>query len=417
MHNEIEDMKHGTIAPPPPGWPKPLGKDAMCGPLGDIIHSIEPHTEADPAAILFQTLAAFGNLVGPSPHFSVGADKHSARLFVTLVGRSSRARKGTSHGYVFSLLRHADKQWARDCVQTGLASGEGLVEAVAKSVESVQDKRLYIVESEWSSDLRVMMRFTNTLSPVVRNAWDGRPLQVLTRDAPLRVTDAHISIVAHITQDDLERYLGQTELFNGFANRFLWACVERSKLLPDGGQIASKVISSLAQQLKESFEFSKGLKEVGLSTNAKHLWRKEYARLTRDVPGLVGAVTSRAEAQVRRIALIYALIDQSRTVRTKHLRAALEAWRYCTDSALYIFGGRESESAEDKILAALILAEEGLTRTQINDMLHHHKSKSDISRVLQDLNTRGLVHKMMIETAGRPAEVWYSSERGRNDRD
>jgi hypothetical protein len=409
MDERIAKEKNSSILSPPPGWPRPLGKHAMCGLLGDIVGSIGPHTEADPAALAFQTLTAFGNLVGPGPHFSVEADKHSGRLSVTLVGSSSRARKGTSRGYVLRLLRLADKQWARECVQSGLASGEGLVEAVAKNVESVQDGRLCIVEDELSSDLRVMLRFTNTLSPVLRNAWDGRPLQVMTREAPLRVTDAHVSVIAHITQHDLERYLGQTELFNGFANRFLWVCVRRSKLLPDGGRIGSKVISSLAQRLKESFEFARNLKEVGLSRGAGNLWHKQYAKLTEDVPGLVGAVTSRAEAQVRRMALIYALINQSSTVRTKHLRAALEAWRYCADSALYIFGARESESVENKILAALLLAGEGLTRTQINAALHHHTSKSDISRALEHLKARGLVHKMLVETAGRPAERWHTN--------
>jgi hypothetical protein len=33
----------------------------------------------------------------------------------------------------------------------------------------------------------------------------------------------------------LLRLLKDTEAFNGFANRFLWICVRRAQLLPDGG--------------------------------------------------------------------------------------------------------------------------------------------------------------------------------------
>jgi hypothetical protein len=47
----------------PPGCPDPMGKDAMYGLLGDIVSTIDPHTEADPAAVASQTLAAFGNVV------------------------------------------------------------------------------------------------------------------------------------------------------------------------------------------------------------------------------------------------------------------------------------------------------------------------------------------------------------------
>jgi len=47
----------------PPGCPHPMGKDAMYGLLGDIVSTIDPHTEADPAAVASQTLAAFGNVV------------------------------------------------------------------------------------------------------------------------------------------------------------------------------------------------------------------------------------------------------------------------------------------------------------------------------------------------------------------
>jgi len=44
--------------------PAPLGEAAFHGLAGRIVHRIEPHSEADPAAILVQLLIAFGNLVG-----------------------------------------------------------------------------------------------------------------------------------------------------------------------------------------------------------------------------------------------------------------------------------------------------------------------------------------------------------------
>lgn len=394
-----------------PGWPEPMGKAAMHGLLGDIIGTIEPHTEADPAALTLQFLCAYGNVAGRHAHFKVEADRHYPNLFVALVGKSARGRKGTSWGYVMEMLRHVDKPWTKERVQPGLSTGEGLIQAIADNRldPEAADKRLMVVETEFSNVLRVMIRPFNTLSTTLRPAWDGSTLQVMTRESPLRASGAHISIIAHTTQYDLDRYLNRTDISNGFGNRWLWGCLERSKLLPNGGGgIPTKLMSDLTQRFKDSVDFAKHQKEVGLSTNASRLWDRTYPRLTADSPGLLGAVTSRAEAQVRRLALIYALLDQSPKVRAKHLHAALEVWRFCEDSARFIFAGRSAVTLEDKILAILRREEMGLTRTQISKALQHHAPSAEITRALDELRVKSFVRKKSVQTHGRSAEVWLA---------
>ena len=60
-------------------------------------------------------------------------------------------------------------------------------------------------------------------------------MRALTKNSRAEATGAHVSIIGHITRDELRRYLDATERANGFGNRFLWVCVRRSKELPDGG--------------------------------------------------------------------------------------------------------------------------------------------------------------------------------------
>jgi hypothetical protein len=392
----------------PPGWPKPLGKDAMQGLLGEIVSTIGPHTEADPAALVAQELAAFGNAIGRNPHYVVEADRHAANLFVALVGKSARGRKGTSWGYVSRMFRHVDHEWALQHVQPGLSTGEGLIAAIADNPDFERDKRLLIFEDEFSAVLRVMSRWGNTLSTTIRHAWDGRMLQVMTRAAPLSVSNAHISIVAQTTEHDLSRYLPQTDIFNGFANRFLWLSVQRSKLLPDGGGIRKEQLSALEKQLKKSVAFARNQKEIRFSSNAAELWRERYLQLSADVPGLVGAVTSRAESQVRRVALIFALLDRSSEVRSKHLLAAFEVWRYCDESAHFIFGGRSLVTVADKILAVLRGTSKALSRTEISEVLQHHVSSAAISRALHELKDRDLARTKTLHTSGRSANLWQA---------
>ena len=74
---------------------------------------------------------------------------------------------------------------------------------------------------------------------------DGDTLRVMTRHQPLKASGAHISVVAHITEEELGRELTDTDTLNGFANRFLWVVVRRSKRLPFGGQFQREDIAPI----------------------------------------------------------------------------------------------------------------------------------------------------------------------------
>ncbi len=134
-------------------------------------------------------LSALGNAFGRGAHFEVENDAHYCKINVVLVGESAKARKGTAQGRVNRLISRVDPIWANNCCVTGLSSGEGLIHRVRDRVvrenkdgkievvdEGVADKRLLVEEPEFASPLTVMQRDGNTLSMVVRSAWDDRTL-------------------------------------------------------------------------------------------------------------------------------------------------------------------------------------------------------------------------------------------------
>jgi hypothetical protein len=396
-------------APVPDGWPAPMADPAKQGISGDIVDTIGPHTEADPAGLVLQNLAAFGNVIGNEPHFKVEADRHALNLFVAEVGPSGKGRKGVGWNHIAALYKSIDPNWIEERIQSGLRTGEGLVRAVCDGADgepSVLDKRLLAFESEMAAILRVMARHGNSLSTTLRQAWDGGDLKVSTRRSPLRATRPHISMIAQTTLDDVSRYLDRTDIVNGFSNRFSWACVRRSKLLPEGGQVPEPELEALVSRLKSAVEFARTVGEVTLSERSRELWRKQYPKLTADLPGMLGAATSRAEAQVRRIAAIYALMDESDVVLTQHLYAALAVWRFCFDSAKYIFAGRFRGTLDDKLRRILRAAPEGLTRTQISDALNHHHATDAIGSALERLRETGIAALRKQTTKGRTAELW-----------
>jgi len=382
----------------------------MQGVSGEIVRTIGPHTEADPAGLVLQNLVAFGNVIGNGPHFVVEADRHSLNLFLAEVGPSGKARKGAGWGQILELYKQIDLTWVEDRVQTGLRTGEGLVSAVCDGADGsapVADKRLMAVESEMAAILRVMARHGNTLSTTLRQAWDGGTLRVSTRRAALKATRPHISIIAQTTLEDLTRYLNRTDIVNGFSNRFDWACVRRARLLPEGGKVPKPEFEALVSRLTSSVEFARSVGEINLSDRSRELWRKEYPKLTADVPGMVGAATSRAEAQVRRIAAIYALMDERDEVCIQHLRAAIAVWKFCFHSAKYIFGGRSTLGLDDRLQQILQSAKGGLTRTEISAALNHHHSGNAIGSALERLREQGFAARREQSTKGRTAERWF----------
>jgi hypothetical protein len=362
--------------------------------------------------LLIQFLTAFGNIVGRRAYFQVEGARHFPLLFTVLVGATSKARKGTSLCHVRNLLERVDTRWAADRIQGGLSSGEGLIQAVSDEHED-GEKRLLIVETEFSSLLRVMERNGNTISAMLRQAWDSGDIRTLTKN-PLHATGTHISVIGHITREELTAELNSTEKANGFGNRILWACATRSKRLPDGGRLQEHedLLAHYAGDIRDVLEWLDREGEplqLTHDTAASQYWHQVYETLSEGAVGLLGAITSRAEAYVTRLAMIYALFDCSSVISREHLKAAMAVWEYCYYSAKFIFGDASGNPIADAILEALRLKPNGLTRTEISDLFSKNVDANKLNGALKLLADQGRAKRdRQAKPVGRPAERWIA---------
>lgn len=370
---------------------------------------IEPHSEADPAALLIQLLAAVGNIVGRNVFITVDGARHNMNLFAAIVGETSKGRKGTAWNQISRLVSRVDEVWKNERVTTGLSSGEGVIWAVRDAIverktakgplarageieevikdPGIDDKRLFVVEGELANTLKVMTREGNTLSPVIRQAWDGNDLNTLVKNSPAKSTAPHISIVGHITKEELLLQLRAVEASNGFANRFIWTATKRSKLLPEGGAIDEVDFDSIIMELSSIIGSAKFCGEVKRSESARELWRQVYPALSEGKPGMFGAITGRAEAQVMRLSAIYAVLDRSMIIEPEHHDAAMAVWRYSEATVRWIFGDKVGDKDADKILSALRRAgPKGLSRTDISkNVFSNNKPAFELDEALQKL--------------------------------
>ncbi len=401
---ELVDTVVELETPEEEPWPSPPNEAAFCGPLGELAKLIEPHSEADPVAILAQGLVAFGSAVGPGPYFRVEADRHHANEFLLIVGKTARGRKGTSRGHVMARMKEVDPEWFEHCIKTGLASGEGLIHALREEAasSSPKDKRLLVEESEFARVLAAGAREGNILTSVLRQAWDSQTLSNLTKRDPLEARGCHISVNAHVTEAELLRLMQNVDALNGYLNRFFFLRVRRTKLLPLPSRIPEEPLLAITNALRESLEKVRSLGEIRFTTEAEAEWVRVYPEISRDDrQGLLDPLAARAEPHVLRLSLLYALSCGSGEIAIEHLRAGLALWDYAERSLEGLFGDRLEDPLADKVLAHLRAAgHSGMNREQLHRKLGNRTKGAALRRALDLLEKQRLIR---VDTAGKGA--------------
>jgi len=163
-------------------------------------------------------------------------------------------------------------------------------------------------------------------------------------------------------------------------------------------------------KLRRAIDFGRTAGEITRDDGARELWYACYPALSEGKPGLLGAITARAEAQVLRLSCLYALLDCATKIGVDHHRAALAVWNYCERSAKWIFGTAMGNTHADRILVALRAARSnGLTRKQILDhVFQRNISSGEMTAALQSLKRCNLAYWRTESTGGKPAERWFA---------
>jgi hypothetical protein len=397
--------------PPVPSLDDPM----FYGLAGDFVRAVIPETEADPVGLLVQFLVGFGNMVGTRPHFLVEATRHPANLFALIVGPTNRGRKGTAWDWVRLVLRDVDPVWGQR-IKGGMSSGEGLIAELKDPSEGepAKDKRLLVIETEFGGILKKMGREGNTLSALLRQAWDGQAMSSMTKD-PSIASQHHVSVVGHVTPEELNHLLDRTDIANGLVNRFVLTYVRRSKELPEGGDIRKVPLRDFKGRVARAYQIAQGIDEMRRDERAREAWALVYRSLTNGRPGQLGNVVSRAAPIVLRMSSVYALLDESDVITVDHLAAALMLWRFSEASAAYVFGDSLGDPVADSILGSLHEHPDGLSRTQMRDLFHRNHSTTEIAKALKTLAGNGLAKQLEKESTGkqgRRPEIWVATAAG-----
>lgn len=180
--NNIITFQPGTLTDnqeddliPPPEPTKPM----FYGLVGKMAAIAAEKTEVNPVAAAAAFLSFLGANCGRDTFLNVANTCHHPRLFTLHIGRSGRGRKGDSQQLTLRIRQHIDsldKKLLGQLHTGGLSSREGLASLIQDAQGDkggMIDKRLWVIESEFSNVLHQTKRDGNTLSSSLRDAWDG----------------------------------------------------------------------------------------------------------------------------------------------------------------------------------------------------------------------------------------------------
>ena len=408
MTEEVDD----DLLNPPPA----MDEAGFYGILKEVVKISTKTSEASSVAVAANFIGSFSAIIGRSAFQNIGDSVCHARPYFLLVGRTGKSRKGTSEYTVRRIFNGVEQILHDDYPhdypplkrhEGGLSTGEGLGYAIRDLVKDdegggdnggTDDKRFYTVESEFAGTIAVSNRETNTLSPTIRIAWDGKTIAPLVKNAKWVASAPHIVISGHITSAELIARMSDVDALSGFLNRFVILHIVRPKLEPLPKRTPDGDIECIAVQVAESVRFAAGadvtignIKPITLSKESVKYWCAQYRALTTESEGKAGALLVRTEIYARMLAMIFALLDKTDVIEPQHIEAALAWVNYWRDSVQYIFGTLVAKAELERLNEAagdvleFIRNHPGCARSAITTGFKHKMNSIQITGVLNHL--------------------------------
>lgn len=425
------------VAPHHRNAPQP-DPECLYGLIGEVAHAGSDGTETNAYAIAANFMAYLSCAVGRGVYLPIGDTRHHARLFCLHIGRSGRGRKGDAVSLILRIdeaLRTMDSTFAPQVHRGGLSTREGLAALIhdgyrqgRQDVPAIEDKRLWVVESEFSNVLHQGRRDGNTLSAALRDCWDGVDLKPATKSNRVYASNPHVCLSGAISPGELTALMSARELTNGFANRFLMIWAERTRMLPFPKETPQTTVEHLAARTRQILAFVRADRHgdrnhllMDLSPQAQWRYGQLYrGELNVDLgDGVVGALLERRAPMLLRLAMLMALTDLQTRIETQHIDAAMAWVRHATASIRFVFvsAADEAKLAQVMELTNRLLAflrERGqATRSQISSECFRGKvPKALIDASLEHLlaATPSMISVQWVErpahTPGTPTRMY-----------
>lgn len=440
-----KDMKQPIGRPSFPG-------DGYYGLLGEIAHHGASISEGDKCGTYAGLLSYVSAMAGRSTIFKIKTTDHPFATSTLLIGPSGNGKKGSAIDAVMPHLKAADPRFMQNCRLGAVASGEGLIAAVADPSPEQQmlgiligaepfsgdeselppwrgGRRVIFHDSEFSTGTMVALS-NGTTAAQLRKCFDADDLSNTTKKEAHYATKPHVVFHGHTTPQSFAYKVNGLHAEGGTYNRFLVFYVYRSKIdadpdLPRGWETkAAKLGRTLGERIADlRVGWEEGaIRYVTMDARAKKLWKdslyEELSVIDDDEPEVVQQFTTRLAPMCLRLAGLYAGIGGSYRMSREDLEAAARPVRYSLASVQHsmaefnaVASGEGPKERQHRMKLQKKLferGEEGMSRTEISALFQGHMSASTTDGILERLSAES--RKVQIPGARRPVEMYFLSE-------
>jgi putative DNA primase/helicase len=230
--------------------------------------------------------------------------------------------------------------------------------------EGVVDKRVLLEISEFGGTLAQMKRESSTLTAVLRDAFDGKRLSTPNKNNPCFATGAHFVTIGHVTREELTALLTQTDVMNGFANRFMMVYSARNKRVHEPQPTPPELVNAFAYRIAGAVKLAaeRGAHPIARTEDARRRWIQMSDELECRVrPANIAKLMARDMVYLWTLSAALALINCEQTVDVRHLDAALAWLDFWEDTANFCF---TTAARHDDMLLARAVADEIVEATR-----------------------------------------------------
>jgi hypothetical protein len=296
-------------------------------------------------------------------------------------------------------------------LKTGIGSGEGLIYAVRDMVTKQEEKNgkmetiiidngansknVLFQEPEFSRLLKAGKREGSTITECLRNSWYNEILEINLSGRSVRSTEYSIAMICHVTEKELTKLISDVDSSNGYLNRFLFCKIgaAESRPFPDDFDI---ITFSFFTDFISSMDFIDEMtnQEVKLSVEARSRYEEIFNSYQYRTEDDISDLVARSIPHLLKIAMIYALLDQSFEIRIPHLEAAKAIVDFSVHSVRAVFLEKTFNKNEQKLLDYLFEHNGKDYRSNIlRNCFSNNISRAEMDTLIKSLSLKKLVIK------------------------
>lgn len=389
--------------------PTPMPPEAIIGWLREYVDLVEPTTESSESFHAACALTVIGACIGKRVGIFHASNAIYANFYTLLIGRSGHSRKDTTIGRALSLPMLAPPP-GQPLVTIGapfrvvrdISSAEGLIAMLKRN------SNLLLYATEFAKVMNNATReSTRSIAPTLIEAFDTpATIQNNTKanieaNDPQEARNPYVSILTGVQPRTLARLIGEEEQYSGFLNRWLLVVGGGTGPRPDPPDFDTVAGWHLIRRAMRAIQSYPDPTLLRFSPGAVERWTDWYIASYPDGSRSEqeDAMSVRLGTLVKKVALVYAVLDQAAEIGREHLCAAIALidWSWSHTRGLLPTFGEHLDAKLARLIVEALKRRGPTHRRKVQQLVGRSSGPGIFGRVVKDLVANGEI----VETADR----------------